>query len=404
MTTKRKTFNRSSRKAAALSFFSFGFIALTIVVALEFLDYQAGKYSFIFSKVIRLGQKIPAAEQFDRDLTALLAGQASPHDILRDRAGVVHFKIELAEPLFDPLTRKLRKLVEKHGGIYLLSEVQGMRGQVVYLYQVRFDKRLTHILLLSKRLALKVPAEGPEGPRLGGTAPVGKATGAKARPWAAPRLAIIIDDIGYADLVADQLRDLGIPLTGAIIPDSPYARSEAQRLHDYGLEEIIHLPMQPKDPANHHPRDQFVLLDSSENEIQALLQNALSAIPYARGMNNHMGSLLTSEPQAMRRVLLLVKSRGLFFIDSKTSSATVAHALAREMKIKTALRDVFLDDVQTYEYSGGQIRRLVELARQNGHALAIGHPFASTLSALRDSIPWLKQQKVDIVFASAILE
>ena len=185
----------------------------------------------------------------------------------------------------------------------------------------------------------------------------------------APRLAIVIDDIGYADLVADQLRDLGIPLTAAVIPDSPYAHREAQRLHDYGLEAIIHLPMQPKDPANHHPRDQFVLLDSSDAEIRALLQKAVTAVPFARGVNNHMGSLLTSDRQAMRRVLELVRARGLFFVDSKTAPSTVAHALARGMGIRTALRDVFLDDVQTYEHAVAQLRRLVDTARRNCYPL-----------------------------------
>ena len=89
----------------------------------------------------------------------------------------------------------------------------------------------------------------------------------KSQAGKIPRLAFIIDDIGYTDLMAEQLRDLGIPLTAAVIPAAPYARSEAERIHEYGLEEIIHLPMQPKDPANHHPRDQFVLSDSSPAEI-----------------------------------------------------------------------------------------------------------------------------------------
>jgi hypothetical protein len=170
------------------------------------------------------------------------------------------------------------------------------------------------------------------------------------------------------------------------------------------MEIIVHLPMQPKDPANHHPRDQFVLLDSSPAEIAALIRNSQAEIPYARGLNNHMGSLITSDPQAMRRVLELVKKAGLFFIDSKTDVKTVGFGLAREMKIKTTIRDVFLDDEQNYDYSSAQIRRALELARQNGHALAIGHPFASTLAALRDAVPWLRQQNVEIVFASALLE
>jgi polysaccharide deacetylase 2 family uncharacterized protein YibQ len=99
-----------------------------------------------------------------------------------------------------------------------------------------------------------------------------------------------------------------------------------------------------------------------------------------------------------------VKKAGLFFVDSKTTYETVGFGLARQMNIKTFVRDVFLDDEQNYLYSSGQIKRLVELARKNGRALAIGHPFASTLAALRDAVPLLKQQKVEIVFASALLE
>jgi hypothetical protein len=345
--------------------------------------------------VVRLQQKMPARDQFNRDLTATLTAQKVSFDFFHDRSGVAHFKIDLAEPLYASLNQELRRLVHQYRGLLQLSEVQGMREQVVYLYQVHFDRRLTHVILINKRLAARPvpqPADKPAVPR------------ARIGEDKTPRLAFIIDDIGYADLVSDQLRDLTIPLTGAIIPDAPYARSEAQRLHEYGLEEIIHLPMQPKDPANHHPRDQFILVDSSDAEIQALLQKAMAAIPHARGVNNHMGSLLTSDQRVMRRVLGLLKERGLFFVDSKTTGETVAHAVARALKVRTALRDVFLDDVQTYEYTSAQIRRLVELARLHGHALAIGHPFPSTLAALRDSVPWLKGQKVAIVSVSELLE
>jgi len=393
MKPKRKIIKNSNRKAVAISFFLFGAIALAAVFTLEFLDYRSGKYSFIFSKLIRLQQMIPAAEKFNRELTETLTVKKIPFDFFKDRDGVSHFKIELPEPLYPPLSKDLRWLVEKNRGLYRLSEVQGMKEQVIYLVQVIFEKRLTHVILISKRLAVQPrPGETPAAPP------------ARIRPSKTPRLAFIIDDIGYADLISDQLRELGIPLTAAIIPAAPYARSEAQRIHEYGLEAIIHMPMQPKDPANHHPRDQFVLIDSSANEITALLQNAQAVVPYAKGLNNHMGSLLTSHPQAMRRVLELVKRAGLFFVDSKTTPTTLAYALAREMKIKTFKRDVFLDDEQSYEYSSGQIRRLVQLARQNGRALAIGHPFPSTLAALRDAVPWLKQQKVEVVFASALLE
>lgn len=403
--TPRRSPARNGRHAAVLSFAAFGLIALAIVVALEFIDYHAGRYSFIFDRVLGLGRKVPAADSFQRDLAELLAGRGIPHDFVRDRDGITHLKIDLAEPLFAPLARDLQRLVERRNGVQVLSEMQGMREQVVYLYQVRFDRRLTHVILVSKRLPLPALAVEPVGPRRAEAAPAAKAkAAAKAASGGTPRLAIVVDDIGYADLVSDQLHELGIPVTGAVIPAAPYARSEAQRLHAFGLEQIIHLPMQPKDPANHHPRDQFVLLDSSDGEIAALVDGALEAVPYARGANNHMGSLLTSDEAAARRMLAALKARGLFFVDSKTAPTTVAYAQARRLQVPTALRDVFLDDEPTYEHAAAQLRRLVEIARQQGRALAIGHPFPTTLAALRDAVPWLRQQPVEIVFVSQILE
>ncbi len=386
-----------ARRAAALSFAAFSLVALAIVAALEWIDFREGRPSFLFEHVLRLDRRRPGAERFQGDLATRLMAQGTAYDFVRDRDGVAHVKVDLGRSGFAGFARDLGRLVERHGGLLRLSEVQGDGERTVRLYQVRFGRELTHVILASARLgrgatpARERPAAQPPA-------------GARADRGRPPRLAIVIDDIGYADLVSDRLHELGIPVTGAVIPSAPYARSEAQRLRVFGLEEIIHLPMQPRDPANHHPRGQFVLVDSSDAEITALLDEALRAVPYAKGLNNHMGSRLTSEPAAARRLLEQVKARGLFFVDSKTAPSTVAHAIARELGIPTVLRDVFLDDVQTYEHSAGQLRRLVEVARAKGRALAIGHPFPSTLAALADSVPWLRQQKVEIVFVSQILE
>ncbi len=385
----------AQHRIAALSFFIFITVALATVVMLEFLDYRAGNYSLIFTKIIPLRRALAASDKFDREWTEALVRRKVLFDFFRDRDGIIHFKIAVAERHYFPLAKELHELVQKYRGLTQLSEVQGMKGQTVYLYQVRFEKRLTHIILLTRKF-LKVPA----GAKLDTAAAVQK----KAQAPKIPRLAFIIDDIGYAELLAEQLHDLGIPLTAAVIPSAPFARSEAEKIHQFGLEVIIHLPMQPQNPANHCPRDQFILIDSTPAEMMALIQNAQLIVPYARGLNNHMGSLITSNPEAMRRVLDLVKKAGLFFVDSKTANDTVAFRLARKMNIKTVIRDVFLDDEQNYDYSSAQIKRLVDLARKNGRALAIGHPFESTLAALRDAIPWLKQQKVEIVFVSQLLE
>ncbi|MEI6614079.1 MAG: divergent polysaccharide deacetylase family protein [Chrysiogenales bacterium] len=391
----KKGQNRFQHRAAALTFIIFIAIALSTVVLLEFLDYRAGKYSLIFTKIITLRKAQATSEKFDREWIETLVRRKVVFDFFKDRDGVIHFSIEVAEPGYFPLAKDLHLLVQKYRGLSKLSEVQGMKEQIIYLYQIRFEKRLTHVILLTRRFLIIPAAARVEIP---------VAIVKKSQVEKIPRLAFIIDDIGYTDLMADQLRDLGIPLTAAVIPSAPYARNAAEKIHEYGLEAIIHLPMQPKDPANHHPRDQFILIDSTSAEMMVLIQNAQAIIPYARGLNNHMGSLITSNPQAMRQVLDLVKKAGLFFIDSKTTYETVGFDLAREMKIKTISRDVFLDDEQNYAHSTSQIKRLVELARKNGRALAIGHPFASTLAALRDAIPWLKTQKIAIVFVSELLE
>jgi polysaccharide deacetylase 2 family uncharacterized protein YibQ len=393
--SRKKNHDRSQRRVAALSFFIFIAIALATVALLEFIDYRAGKYSLIFTKIIPLRPALASSEKFDREWSETLARHKVVFDFFKDRAGVIHYKISVPESNYFPLTKDLHELVQKYRGLSQLSEVQGMKEQTVYLYQVRLDRRLTHIILLTRHFLKNADGFKVEIPVV-----VQK----KSQVPRTPRLAFVIDDIGYTELMAEQLRDLGIPLTAAVIPSAPFARAEAEKIHEFGLEVIIHLPMQPKDPANHHPRDQFILMDSTPAEMTALLQNARAIVPYARGLNNHMGSLITSNPEAMRQVLDLVKKAGLFFVDSKTTYETVGFDLAREMKIKTVIRDVFLDDEQNYGYSSNQIRRLLDLARKNGHALAIGHPFASTLAALRDSVPWLKQQKVEIVFVSALLE
>ena len=401
MKPQRKKIAKSSRKAAVLSFLAFGVIALGIVVALEFLDYRAGKDSFIFNKVVRLGRREPAGERFQRDLAALLSAQKIRHDLFRDRAGVTHVKIDLAEPRFAGFARDLLRLVEKRGGLHLLSEVQGMKEQVVYLYQLRFAKRLTHIVLLSKKLAAKAVAAPPrrfagrdrQAPRRPDEVQGHAAPGHRHRRHRLRRPGL--RPAARAGHSADRRRDPRRPL-------SPAARRSACTSTAWRRSSTC--PCSPRTRPTTIRATSSCWSTPATPRSRSCCERAMAVVPNARGLNNHMGSRLTSDPQAIRRLLGMIKERGLFFVDSKTTGETVAFATARALKIRTALRDVFLDDVQTYEHASAQLRRLVELARRNGRALAIGHPFASTLDALRDAVPWLKQQGVDIVPVSEILE
>jgi hypothetical protein len=117
-----------------------------------------------------------------------------------------------------------------------------------------------------------------------------------------------------------------------------------------------------------------------------------------------MGSLITSDRELSTRVLKILKEENLFFIDSRTAPRSVAYDTAKELRIKTYYRSVFLDDIQDYAHTIGQIRLLVTMARRTGKSLAIGHPFETTLAALRDSAAWLNRQNLSIVLASDLLE
>ena len=167
MKKKKKGPNHSQRRVAVFSFFIFFAIALTTVVLLEFLDYRAGKYSLIFTKIIPLRQALAASEKFDREWIETLVRHKVVFDFFKDRDGVIHFRIEVAEPNYFPLAKDLHALVQKYRGLSQLSEVQGMKEQIVYLYQVRFEKRLTHVILLTRHI-LKIPAAAKvEIPRRG---------------------------------------------------------------------------------------------------------------------------------------------------------------------------------------------------------------------------------------------
>lgn len=231
----------------------------------------------------------------------------------------------------------------------------------------------------------------------------------RRKPVSKPKIAFIIDDIGNNDYGASELKKLDIPITASILPFSPYAFDEARQIYMYNIESLIHLPMQP---INSHTIDytvdQFITRQSTEADIRTLLQKARRIIPYAKGANNHQGSLITSNQQKMTTVLKILKREGLFFIDSRTTPRTIAYKTAKAMNIKTAERDIFLEDIgngdTTYEYTLNQITRLIQKAKKNGKAIAIGHPYRTTFAGIRDSIDKINADGIEIVYVSSLLE
>ena len=217
-----------------------------------------------------------------------------------------------------------------------------------------------------------------------------------------PRIAIIIDDLGNG--LESGRRALTLPgaLTYSILPHTPYARDLAEQAHTSGREVMLHLPMEANSRKPMGPGGLALRMD--EQEFTATLRSNLDAVPHATGVNNHMGSRLTRDAEAMERVMAGLRERGLFFVDSRTTPETVAERAAGESGIATTRRHVFLDRIPSREAVREQFRRLVRLARQQGAALAIGHPNGATLTVLAQELPRLQELEIDLVSASQLTE
>jgi polysaccharide deacetylase 2 family uncharacterized protein YibQ len=201
----------------------------------------------------------------------------------------------------------------------------------------------------------------------------------------APTVALVIDDLGRSLEVIDQLRGFGVLLTYAVLPFESRTAEVAARLDQLGLEYLCHLPMEARLGVDPGPG----ALDASmrPRELRASTRRALGAVPGAVGVNNHMGSALSEDRVAMTAVLEVVRSQGLFFLDSRTSPASVAFAAASELGVPAAERRVFLDGDRDPIAIRREFRRLLELAGGGAAAIAIGHPYPETLAVLAEEIP-----------------
>ncbi|WP_434772744.1 divergent polysaccharide deacetylase family protein [Pseudomonas entomophila] len=201
-------------------------------------------------------------------------------------------------------------------------------------------------------------------------------------------LTLIIDDLGQNVARDNRVLALPGPVTLAIMPDTPHATDFARQGHAAGKTVILHMPMDPATgPYAWHPGTAIEVL-------AARLDRALEKVPYAAGLNNHMGSRMTSQPAPMAWLMGELQRRGLFFVDSRTSAATVAAAKAQAIGLAHVSRDVFLDDVRTPEAIAAQLRQGIALARRQGSAVLIGHPYPQTLEVLERELPLLERQGV----------
>jgi polysaccharide deacetylase 2 family uncharacterized protein YibQ len=207
-----------------------------------------------------------------------------------------------------------------------------------------------------------------------------------------PKVAVIIDDIGFDVELARSFLELKPPLSLSILPTAPHAQAIAREAMGKGVEILLHLPMEPKESNGDGPGSGALLVKMGEEEFVETLNGHLSGIPGIKGVNNHMGSLLTEREDKMALLFRELKKRHLFYVDSRTTPQTVAFKVATETGVPVASRSVFLDHELSQEAMKVQWDRLLDLAGQHGQAVVIAHPHRETLVFLREHLRKLRSE------------
>ncbi len=211
-------------------------------------------------------------------------------------------------------------------------------------------------------------------------------------------IALIIDDVGYNLPALRRVLDLGIPVAIAIIPDAPYAKKAAEMAHKAGHIVMLHMPMEPENPHyRERMDDSFLRGDMPEETMQTMLLHGLEKVPYAQGLNNHMGSFLTSMPDPMAWVMQFCRDHQLFFIDSKTSSKSVASDIAASYGLAWGSRRIFLDNSVKEDDIKQAWLSAERCAKRQGGCIVIGHPHPETLDFLEQQVTHVKPEMMRVV-------
>jgi polysaccharide deacetylase 2 family uncharacterized protein YibQ len=200
---------------------------------------------------------------------------------------------------------------------------------------------------------------------------------------ARPKIALIVDDLGYDPKIAISFLKLDLSLSLSVLPSAPFTDLIVREVNKTERELMVHLPMEPKGYPSVDPGPGALLIRMTEPEIQRILDQDLKQISGARGVNNHMGSLFTENRGKMELILRELKRRNLFYVDSWTTSGTVGFKVAKEVGVPAGKRNVFLDNELSAKSIERQMERLFNVARRSGSAIGILHPHEETLEVLK---------------------
>lgn len=268
----------------------------------------------------------------------------------------------------------------RHG----LTQQRSVESRSLLRLNYRHAGSVTHSIQISSWTA----TGSPEPPRRGDAS--------------AARLAIILDDLGSDRSVAEMIFAMPYPLTLSVLPGHPHSAEIAEDADRRGYQVMLHLPMQSV--ADEKAEAVELRPGLTMGEVKSRVEGMLASIPHIVGVNNHQGSQATADAQLMSELMPVLREEDLFYVDSRTTAATVAYDTAQHFGVRSAFRSTpFLDDVAEVAAVRAQIRAAARAARAKGEAIAIGHAHPATLAALREALPQLQSQGVQLVFVSELV-
>jgi polysaccharide deacetylase 2 family uncharacterized protein YibQ len=375
--------------SSATLYLIFALLAFFSSLGLDYQAWKKGEKSYLFS--VFSPRKVEAVRP--AALTDLVLGfleqngiPAEAVQVGKDKAGTPQVNVSLSPDAYTGLESRLEDELKDKKALVQKKEKEA-EDKVIYSWLVRGERRERLTLLFACPRLLPEKKE-------------------EIRPYVAVnKVAIIIDDMGSSLEAVQEICDLKKPVTISILPLSPYAVETAQMAQENGLEVMLHLPGESLNYQEGIDDDNGMIRSGmSEKEIRAIVEDDLSKLPYVKGVNNHMGSKITQEEAAMRPILEVLKEKDLYFLDSRTTSHTIAFDLARKMGLRSGYRNIFLDSPIGADFTKQKIIDLCRLAQRTGKAICIGHPFPETLGALKENIHLLDKYKVKPVFVSQIVE
>lgn len=211
------------------------------------------------------------------------------------------------------------------------------------------------------------------------------------------RISILIDDIGNDPGPLKELLKIDAPLSFSVLPYCSHSTDAIREIHRAKKEIFLHLPMEPHDYPQNNPGAGSLFLNMDDDTIRRTLLRDLATAPRAAGVNNHMGSRFMENKEKLRIVFEVLKEKNLPFVDSLTTTGSKARELAAESGVKFAYRQVFIDNEQDHDAIIRKFNFLIRTQSQWKNLVMIGHPYPATLTALKEAIPTMRSEGIEIV-------